>query len=158
MSKTFVSIVYLFRTYIEPHLTGKAIPSSDELARDARRFTNSILTIARLIFTSQNLRYLISDVIVTFRSLISDLAGDVAAVAHTVEIKAEEVQDVARPDGDHAKAAMDMDWKAEAKYIGRNAKNEIGKDAKADWKNLKGEAPERTRKAAVDRILKVNYI
>ncbi|KIJ34579.1 hypothetical protein M422DRAFT_51984 [Sphaerobolus stellatus SS14] len=132
-----------------------SIPSKKELDKDARRFTFSVFTLARLILTSQNFRYLLSDILLTFRSLVADVAGDVRSVAHTVEMKADQLEGAVRPEGNNEQEAKDTDWEDKAKHIGEDMKREIGKDAKADWTNLKGEAPDRTRKAAVDRMLKI---
>ncbi|KAG8834792.1 hypothetical protein FRC17_007109 [Serendipita sp. 399] len=72
--------------------------SQDEISGDMRKAASSIRSLLLLLFTSNAFRLIISDVLVTARDILADVALDVAKVAAVVEVRAQQMEDAIRPE------------------------------------------------------------
>ncbi|CAG7851697.1 SubName: Full=Uncharacterized protein {ECO:0000313/EMBL:CCA68732.1} [Serendipita indica DSM 11827] len=73
------------------------VVSQEELADDMRKAASSIQSLLSLLMTSHAFRLIISDVLVTARDILADVASDVAKVAALVEDRAEQLEESIRP-------------------------------------------------------------
>ncbi|KAG8903533.1 hypothetical protein FRC01_009167, partial [Tulasnella sp. 417] len=148
------------------------IPSSAQVQHDAQTFSDSIKTLATLLFTSSAFRLLLTDVFVTTREILADLAAQIGDVALVVESGAHVAEGVIRPSEeernkeaatpeDHADARAPEveDIRIEQAHVKVEAEKKIletvdqstqkGKEA---WQNLQQGTPERIREAILERI------
>lgn len=79
--------------------------SRQEVKQDLRKFVSSVQSLLSLLITSSAFRLIISDILVTTRDILADVAMDVAKVAAVVEIRAEQLEETVRP-GDAELAAQ----------------------------------------------------
>ncbi|KAG6844031.1 hypothetical protein H0H93_016717, partial [Arthromyces matolae] len=63
-------------------------PSQSEFLHDTSSLLDSLITIARLLITSEAFRILFSDIISTARSLLAQVAADIGHVAERVQLAA----------------------------------------------------------------------
>lgn len=59
----------------------------------------SLRTLAGLLFTSSAFRLILSDLLITTRELVADIAENVEQAAETVEAVAQNVEELVRPEG-----------------------------------------------------------
>ncbi|KAG8760217.1 hypothetical protein FRC14_003648 [Serendipita sp. 396] len=75
----------------------KDVVSQEEFFDDMRKAASSIRSFMTLLITSNAFRIIISDILVTARDILADLAIDVAKVAAIIEVRAGQVENAIRP-------------------------------------------------------------
>lgn len=148
------------------------IISKQEIGDDVRTGMASIRSLISLLITSRAFRLVISDILVTARDTIADVAADVAKVAAIIEVRAEQVEESIRPPESELSAAKDYaggvgippleDLANTGKSVQENtaeitnlALNESEEKRKNIWNRLEDESPDRIRDTALRRIAEV---
>jgi hypothetical protein len=147
--------------------------SQEELAQDAHRIVASVRLLISLLITSNTFRHIISDVLVTARDILADVAVDVAKVAAILEVRAEQVEEAVRPtDGELAagkfrEGGIGVPALEELANSGKSVQ-ELAAEAtnmaleeseakrKAIWDRLENESPDRMKETALERISEVS--
>lgn len=148
------------------------IPSPAQVRHDAQTLSDSIKTLVTLLFTSSAFRLLLTDVFVTAREILADLAAQIGDVALAVESGAHVAEGVIRPSEEernkedatlegHAEAGAPEveDIRTEQAQVKVQAEKKIletvdqstqkGKEA---WQKLQQETPDRVRETVLERI------
>jgi hypothetical protein len=129
----------------------------------------SMKSLISLLITSPAFRLLLSDVFVTARDIVADVAADIAKVAAIVEVRAEQAEEVIRPADAELAGEKDraggvgvpaLEELARAgKSVEENtaeitnlALNESEEKRRAIWSRLEDESPDRIRDTALHRI------
>ncbi|KAF8512805.1 hypothetical protein JB92DRAFT_2926409 [Gautieria morchelliformis] len=129
------------------------IPSVKELDNDARRLSDSLFTLSRILLTSSSFRLLLSDVLLTSRALLGDVAAHVGQAARNVERRADAVEQAVRPGDKEIESPEDRMDEA-AKQV-KDGVKDLGEGAKEKWDTLGTETSDRLISSAVDRLQKV---
>ncbi|KAG9044478.1 hypothetical protein FS837_008096 [Tulasnella sp. UAMH 9824] len=148
------------------------IPSSAQVQRDAQALSDSVKTLVTLLFTSSAFRLLLTDIFVTAREILADLAAQIGDVALVVESGARVAEGVVRPSEEErhredatleepaeARAPEVEDIRTEQAQVKVEAEKKIletvdqstqkGKEA---WQKLQQKAPDRIRETVLERI------
>ena len=135
----------------------------------------SVKPLVSLLLTSNAFRLIISDILVTARDILADVAVDVAKVAAIVEVRAEQLEEAVRPtdnemasEKDHeggigvpaledfAKAGQTIqDRAAEATNL---ALEESEAKRRAIWERLEDDSPDRIKETVLKRIVEVSRV
>jgi hypothetical protein len=147
--------------------------SQEELAQDAHRIGASIRALISLLITSNTFRHIISDILVTARDILADIAVDVAKVAAILEVRAEQVEEAVRPTdaelaaGKVREGGIGVPALEELANTGKSVQ-ELAAEAtnmtleeseakrKAIWDRLENESPDRMKETALERISEVS--
>jgi hypothetical protein len=147
-------------------LSSAKVPK-DELEADTQKVLSSLRTLVSLLFTSTAFRAILFDVLLTSREVLADVASDVSKVAAVVETKAEQVEEMVRPDevekaGDanvpdldniKGKAAEIVDDLKEKEAV---TEKEARLKQEIAWKRINEESPDRVKDAVLERIKPVS--
>lgn len=134
----------------------------------------SLRPLVSLLITSNAFRLIISDILVTARDILADVAIDVAKVAAIVEVRAEQVEEAVRPTNteisteknqeggvgvpaleDLANAGQSV--QESAARATKLALEESEAKRKSVWQRLEDESPDRIKEVALKRITEVSH-
>jgi Family of unknown function (DUF5923) len=149
--------------------------SQEELAQDAHRVATSIRPLISLLITSNAFRLIISDILVTARDILADVAVDVAKVAAIVEVGAEQVEEAVRPTDTELATGKDREGGVgvpsleDLANVGQSvqeraaeatnmAVEESEAKRKAIWDRLENESPDRIKDTVLERVSEVSGI
>jgi hypothetical protein len=153
----------------------EAAASQEEAQQDLRKFISSIRSLLSLVLTSSAFRLIISDILVTTRDILADVAMDVAKVAAVVEIRAEQLEEAVRPgdaelagqkDQEGGVGVPSLESLAQSgqtiRNIASNATHSTIEEAEARrravWSRLGDEDPDRIKDTVLLRIRQVSHI
>lgn len=151
------------------------IPSSAQVQRDAQALSDSAKTLVALLFTSSAFRLLLTDIFVTAREILADLAAQIGDVALAVESGARVAEGMVRPSEEErhredatleepaeARGPELEDIRTEQAQVKVEAEKKIletvdqstqkGKEA---WQKLQQQTPDRIRETILERVKSV---
>lgn len=138
-----------------------------DVSDDIRKAASSIWTLISLLMTSSAFRLILSDILVTSRDILADVAVDVAKVAAAVELRAGQVEEIIRPaDSELRGESPSLDNLAQegqkVQEIAAEATRATGEETKAKqddiWQRLEDESPDRIKETILKRIGQVRSL
>lgn len=135
-----------------------------EVSDDFRKAASSMWTLFSLLITSSAFRLILSDILVTSRDILADVAVDVAKVAAAVEMRAGQVEDIIRPpDSELPDRSPSLDTlskegqkvQEEAAETTRATVEETKEKQNKLWERLENESPDRIKETVLKRIEQV---
>jgi hypothetical protein len=133
-------------------LPGAAIPSQTELLTDTQTLLISLRQLSSLLLTSSTFRLILSDTLLTLRSLIADTAAQTGSIASAVERVAGAAEEATRPGGSGTAVVSD---RADAAI---SEASTVLDETRERWARIARESPDRVRDAVVGRMQNVGII
>jgi hypothetical protein len=136
----------------------------EEVSNDIRRAASSIWTLISLLVTSGAFRLILSDILVTSRDILADVAVDVAKVAATVELRASQLEEIIRPEDSELQRespslAQEGQKMQETAEEATRATVEETKAKRHDiWQRLEDESPDKIKQTILKRIGQVKSL
>lgn len=146
--------------------------SSEEVGQDVHKLVASIRPLISLLITSNAFRLIISDILVTARDILADVALDVAKVAAIVEVRAEQVEEAVRPSDTEMASEKDREngvgvpTLENLANVGESIQENAARTAKLAfeeseakrkkvWERLEDESPDRVKEMVLKRITEI---